>query len=102
MKTLGKYLMLLTALCALSVTSCVNDDLAERQDLSAGKIAALEDQAAAVEVSVKELKDLQNVLEANAVELNDDVVTSLEQHVEILRNGALSLGEGTSAGPTPS
>lgn len=97
MKTLGKYLMLLTAFCALSVTSCVNDDLAERQDLGAGKIAALEEQAAAVEVSVKELKDLQNLLEANAVEMNDDIVASLEQHAEILRNGALSLGEGTSA-----
>lgn len=97
MKTLGKYLMLLTAFCALSVTSCVNDDPAERQDLGAGKIAALEEQAAAVEVSVKELKDLQNLLEANAVEMNDDIVASLEQHAEILRNGALSLGEGTSA-----
>lgn len=98
MKAIVKHLALLTSfVVAMSVTSCVNDDLAERQDLGAGKIAALEEQAAAVEVSVKELKDLQNLLEANAVEMNDDIVASLEQHAEILRNGALSLGEGTSA-----
>ena len=98
MKAIVKHLALLTSfVVAMSVTSCVNDDLVERQDLGAGKIAALEEQAAAVEVSVKELKDLQNLLEANAVEMNDDIVASLEQHAEILRNGALSLGEGTSA-----
>lgn len=85
MKTLGKYLMLLTAFCALSVTSCVNDDLAERQDLGAGKIATLEDQAAAIEASVADIEALQTALGEGRDAGLEKSASALEDHVADLR-----------------
>ncbi len=88
MKTLGKYLMLLTAFCALSVTSCVNDDLAERQDLGAGKIAILEDQAAAIEASVADIEALQTALGEGRDAGLEKSASALEDHVADLRTKA--------------
>ena len=86
MKTLKKSILLLTTLVlAMSVTSCVNDDLADRQDLGAGKIAALEDQAAAIEASVADIEALQTALGEGRDAGLEKSASALEDHVADLR-----------------
>ena len=88
MKAIGKYLMLLTALVALSATSCVNDELPERQDIGAGKIAALEEQAAAIEASLADIEALQTALGEGRDAGLEKSAAALEDHVAALRDAA--------------
>ena len=88
MKAIGKHLMLLAALVALSVTSCINDELPERQDLGAGKIAALEEQAAAIEASLADIEAMQTALGEGRDAGLDKSAAALEDHVAALRDGA--------------
>ena len=70
MKLHVKLLSFAAVLMSL-VTSCVNEGIQEPQDADILKmIPALEDQAAAVEASVKDLQNLQTELEANGAELD--------------------------------
>jgi len=86
MKAIVKHLALLTSLVvAMSVTSCINDDLADRQDLGAGKIAALEDQAAAIEASVADIEALQTALGEGRDAGLERSASALEDHVADLR-----------------
>lgn len=80
------FLALLTSLVvAMSVTSCINDDLADRQDPGAGKIAALEDQAAAIEASVADIEALQTALGEGRDAGLEKSASALEDHVADLR-----------------
>ena len=80
------------------MTACVNEGIQEPQDAANLKlIPTLEQQAAAVEESVKDLQNLQTEFEANGVEFGLNAVETLEQHVAYLKNGGLSLEEGTLA-----
>lgn len=80
------------------MTACVNEGLQEPQDAANLKlIPTLEQQAAAVEESVKDLQNLQTAFEADGVEFGLNAVETLEQHVAYLKNGGLSLEEGTLA-----
>lgn len=97
MKLHVKLLSFAAVLMSL-VTSCVNEGIQEPQDADILKmIPALEDQAAAVEASVKDLQNLQTELEANGAELDGKVSEALEQHVADLKKGGMSLEEGTFA-----
>ena len=91
-------LLSFAALLASLMTSCVNEGLQEPQDAEILKmIPALEEQAAAVEASVKDLQNLQTELEANGAELDGKVSEALEQHVADLKKGGMSLEEATMA-----
>ena len=86
MKAIVKHLALLTSLVvAMSATSCINDDLADRQDLGAGKIATLEDQAAAIEASVADIEALQTALGEGRDAGLEKSASALEDHVADLR-----------------
>ena len=97
MKLQVKLLSFAAALMSL-MTACVNEGIQDPQDAANLKlIPALEEQAAAVEASVKDFQNLQLELEANDVELSGNPVEALEQHVADLKKGGLSLEEGTLA-----
>ena len=97
MKLQVKLLSFAAALMSL-MTACVNEGIQDPQDAANLKlIPALEEQAAAVEASVKDFQNLQLELEANDVELGANAVAALEQHVADLKKGGLSLEEGTLA-----
>lgn len=97
MKLHVKLLSFAAALMSL-VTACVNEGIQEPQDAANLKlIPTLEQQAAAVEESVKDLQNLQTEFEADGVEFGLNAVETLEQHVAYLKNGGLSLEEGTLA-----
>ena len=96
MKTLKKSILLLTSLVmAMSLASCVNDGLTEEPAAGAGKVAALDEQAASIEATVEDLNALQSAAEGNETAL-DEAVNALETHIADLRSGA-SLMEGTMA-----
>ena len=91
-------LLSFAAIFAAFMTSCVNEGLQDPQDAEIlNMIPALEEQAAAVEASVKDLQNLQTELEAADTELSGAVVEVLEQHVADLKKGGMSLEEGTFA-----
>ena len=97
MKLQVKLLSFAAALMSL-MTACVNEGIQDPQDAANLKlIPALEEQAAAVEASVKDFQNLQLELEANDVELSGNPVEAIEQHVADLKKGGLSLEEGTLA-----
>lgn len=86
MKAIVKHLALLTSfVVAMSVASCINDDLADRQDPGAGKIAALEDQAAAIEASVADIEALQTALGEGRDAGLEKSASALEDHIVDLR-----------------
>jgi hypothetical protein len=76
-------LLSFAAIFAAFMTSCVNEGLQEPQDAEIlNLIPALEEQAAAIEASVKDLQNLQTELEAADTELSGAVLEVLEQHVK--------------------
>ena len=66
MKASSKLLVLLMSLFAMSVTSCINDELTDGQAPGAGKVLSVEDQAAAIEATMSDIEALQAALGENA------------------------------------
>ena len=96
MKASSKLLVLLMSLFAMSVTSCINDELTDGQAPGAGKVLSVEDQAAAIEATMSDIEALQAALGENANADLETAAAALESHVADLRSG-VSMIEGTIA-----